>query len=191
MTRRKPLFAAGLACFLLAAPSAAQGADTGVVLTPPDQLFGPKLNAFQKTYNDASTCSGAAAQLRSNAAVFAARALNETTAARRRGDEEAAGFYNLLFQNAVTMRDSAATATNSLDDLREALARRPEVNDAGGRILYLSGARSISPLALDSLATDGQALQDGMFHRGNILLADLGDVRACLEDVTSDKLPIP
>lgn len=188
MTPPKPVFAVVIAA-VMAASAAAQGADNPAGLLPPQQLFAPRPTVFQQLYNDASECSGAARQLRANAAVFAARALNETTAAQRAGNTVAAEEMNTLFVNAATIRAAAATAADRLDSLRATLAARSDVNDATGLILQGAGARQILPLQLETLPTSGQPLQDGMFHRATSLLADLQTVQTCLETVNAVELP--
>lgn len=189
MTGLKPALSAALAALACSLPGLAQGNDNTAGLLPPDVLFAPPVSPAQKLYNDASTCSGSAAQLRMNAAMFATRALNETTAARRRGDEAAAEELNMLFVNAVTIRSSAATAADGLDGLRAELALLPGVSDAGGRILHLSGARQMTAMTLDGLPPGGQPLQDALFHLGVGLLADLNTVNECLTDVNAAGLP--
>lgn len=192
MSRLKLSFAPALAALMLALPAAPQTGGNSAGLLPPDQLFAPPQPVkFQALYNEASQCSGLTAQLQANAAMYAARALTESTRARRAGDAQTAADLQAIFVNGTTLRSTASGAHQSLEGLRTALAGRSDVGDAGGRVLFLAGGRGVTPLNLDSLSAGGPALVEDMIHRGEILLADLDRANACLSAVSAVDVTAP
>lgn len=184
MARPKHLLTAALAALLFALPGQAQTGGSAPVLSPPGDLFGTQPGKLQKLYNDASQCSGHSVQLQTNAAVFTARALTESTRARRNGDEQSATDLRALFLNGITIRDSAAGSYKSLEELRAALARRGDVNVSGGQIWFVSGSRQVTPLQLDTLPPSGPALVMAMIGQSDVMLADLEEALACMTAVT-------
>lgn len=191
MARPNHLLTAALAAFLSALPAHAQTGGSAPVLTPPGELFGSQPPKLQKLYNDASQCSGHNSQLQTNAAVFTARALTESTRARRNGDEQSATDLRALFLNGITIRDSAAGSYKSLEELRAALARRGDVNISSGEVSFVSGGRQVTPLQLDTLPPTGPALVMAMIGQSNVMLADLEEALACMTAVTDVDVTTP
>lgn len=190
---------AALAALTLALPIAAQTGGAPVLL-PPDELFTPpppsqspaqSPGKFQSLYNEASLCSGLTAQLQASAAMYAARALTESTRAQRAGDENGAADMRSLFATGTSIRDTAASAHQTLESFRTTLARLGSVSDAGGVILFIAGGRRVTPLPLDSLPPGGQPLSDAMIGHANTLLDSLEAVHLCLEAVGSVDVTAP
>ena len=78
-----------------------------------------------------------------------------------------------------------------IDELRAALARRSDVNVSGGRIMYLSGGRQVTPLQLDTLPATGPALVQAMIRQADVMLADLDSALACMTAVTDVDVTTP
>lgn len=185
----KLILAAAFAAFVL--PAAAQTGGSPA-LVPPDQLFAPQQpGKFQSLYNEASLCSGLTAQLQASAAMYAARALTESTRARRAGDENAAADMQSLFTTGTSIRDTASSAHQTLESFRTTLSGLDSVSDAGGRILFIAGGRRVTPLPLNSLPPGGKPLSDAMIGHANTLLDSLGAVHICLETVGSVDVTSP
>ena len=191
MARPKHLLTAAFAALLLAGPAPAQTGGSAPVLTPPGELFAAQPGKFQKLYNDASQCSGHNARLQTNAAVYTARALTESTRARRNGDEQSATNLRALFLNGITIRDSAAGSHQSLEELRAALARRSDVSDASGPAMFNAGGRQVTPLQLETLPPAGPALVQAMIGQADWMLADLDAALACMTAVTDIDVTAP
>lgn len=191
---------AALAALTLTLPVTAQTGGAPVLL-PPDQLFTPPPPSqqpagqppgkFQSLYNEASLCSGLTAQLQASAAMYAARALTESTRARRAGDEQTAVDLQALFGNGVTIRSTASSAHQTLESFRTTLSGLNGVSDAGGRILFLAGGRRVPPLPLNSLPAGGQPLTDAMIGHANTLMESLDAVNTCLAAVGSVDVTAP
>ncbi|WP_035590522.1 MULTISPECIES: hypothetical protein [Hyphomonas] len=205
MTSPKHLIAGALAALTLALalalPATGQTGGTPPVLTPPGELFatepptgqiqGQPPGKFQALYNDASLCSGLTAQLRASAGTFAARALTESTRAQRAGDSQAAADLKTLFSHGTGIRDTAASAHQTLESFRVTLSRLNGVSNAGGPILFLAGGRRVTPLPLDNLPAGGQPLTDAMIGHANTLLDSLEAVHICLDAVGAVDVTTP